>query len=175
MKRLTFVTLISVITVLSSCTPLKTHIYKSPSSKYHFEVVQILDFRKLKGQWVPYDSTTVIPDMLYEKLLTSNKFIVVERISKEESEGKYDEKTLLVKGTVTGYNRGCKFCEWLFFGINDKGKSSISVWVEFVDKSTGKVIADMSIEGRAEDPGYGKSRYTRVVDAIYDAIDNITQ
>jgi curli biogenesis system outer membrane secretion channel CsgG len=83
------------------------------------------------------------------------------------------KRILLVQGTVTGYNPGCKFCEYLFGKINDKGKSSISVRVKLVDKTTGEVIADAEMEGRSKDPGTGASRYTRVVDEIVRFIKSV--
>lgn len=79
------------------------------------------------------------------------------------------DNTILVKGIVTDYHRGCKFCEWLI-RVNDKGKSSITVRIILIDKKTGKIIADQSIEGRAKQPGYGESRYFRVRDKIVSMI-----
>ena len=49
---------------------------------------------------------------------------------------------------------------------NDKGKSSVTVRINLIDKNTGEMIADQSIEGRAKPPGYGESRYIRVRDEI---------
>lgn len=79
------------------------------------------------------------------------------------------DHTLLVKGVVTDYDRGCKFCEWLI-RVNDKGKSSVTVRVQLIDKETGNIIADESIKGRAKTPGYGKSRYFRIRDKIVSMI-----
>lgn len=158
---------------VNSCTPLSKQVYKAPSDTgKDYDVVQIPDFRKTESIWVPYDSTTVIPDMLYERLLESDKFTLVERKSQPV---KYGERVLEVRGVVTDYDRGCKFCEWFFFGINDKGKSTTSVWVELVDKSSGEIISDFSLHGRAEDPGYGRSRYTRVVEEIHSVINSVSR
>jgi hypothetical protein len=82
------------------------------------------------------------------------------------------DHTILVKGIVTNYDRGCKFCEWLI-RLNDKGKSSISVRIQLIDKKTGEIIADQSIEGRAKQPGYGNSRYLRVRDKIVSMIKQV--
>jgi len=79
------------------------------------------------------------------------------------------DNTILVKGIVTNYDRGCKFCEW-YIRVNDKGKSSITVRIQLIDKKTGEIIADESIEGRAKKPGYGESRYFRVRDKIVSMI-----
>ena len=164
-----FLTAVSV----AGCGPLNEHVYKSPQNPPgKYDVVQIPDFRKDSSPWVPYDSVTMIPDMLYDKLLASKKFKLVER---DADPLKHEEKVLLVKGDVTYYDRGCKFCEWFFFGLHDKGKSTTSVWVQLVDKSTGDVITDFSLNARAEDPGYGKSRYTRIVDAIARNIDKVSK
>lgn len=162
-----------LIFALSSCTPLSKHVYKPPTTTgTDFEVVQIPDFRKNDSIWVPYDSTTLIPDMIYERLLESDKFTLVERSSQPV---RHNERVLEVRGVVTDYHRGCKFCEWFYFGINDKGKSTISVWVELVDRSTGEIVTDFSLHGRAEDPGHGRSRYTRVVNEISSVIENLSR
>jgi len=167
-----FMVFLTTVTV-AGCTPLSEHVYKSPhNSSANYDVVQIPDFRKDESPWVPYDSTKIIPDMLYDKLLASKKFRLVER---DADPVRHGEKVLLVKGAVTDYDRGCKFCEWFFFGINDKGKSTTSVWVELIDKSSGDILTDFSLHGRAEDPGYGKSRYTRIVDAIAKNINKVSK
>lgn len=161
-----------LLVLISACTPLSKQVYKAPSPEsVNYDVVQIPNFRTNDAAWVPYDSNSVIADMIYEELLKSDKFELVERSSQSVRHG---EKVLLVNGVVTDYDRGCKFCEWFFFGINDKGKSTISVWVELVDKSSGKVLTDFSLHGRAEDPGHGRSRYTRVVREISRVINEIS-
>lgn len=173
-KYLTTAIIATLIVLLGSCTPLSKQVYKTPpvQTKRDYDVVQIPDFRKNEDIWVPYDSTTEIPDMLYERLLESGMYSLVERNS---GPVEYDERVLVVKGVVTDYDRGCKFCEWFFFGINDKGKSTTSVWVELVDKSTGEIITDFSLHGRAEDPGYGRSRYTRIVEEIQSVIEKVSK
>jgi curli biogenesis system outer membrane secretion channel CsgG len=110
--------------------------------------------------------------MLAERLRKTNEF---SEISRSESDLAPDKKVLLVEGVITGYNRGCKFCEWFFFGINDKGKSSVSVRVKLVDATTGNVLTDADIQGRAKEPGYGSSRYDRIVDEIVDLIHNVNR
>jgi curli biogenesis system outer membrane secretion channel CsgG len=102
------------------------------------------------------------------KSLKSHKDLEVIRTSSEyfRTRSQVSSKNiLLVKGKVTNYNRGCKYCEWLL-RRNDKGKSSITVRINLIDKNTGEIIADQSIEGRAKKPGYGESRYIRVRDEI---------
>lgn len=172
LKYTNYLTFSILLALISACAPLSKQVYKSPSPEtLEYDVVQIPDFRTNDAIWVPYDSNTVIADMIYEELLRSDKFDLVERSSQSVRHG---EKVLLVKGVVTDYDRGCKFCEWFFLGINDKGKSTISVWVELVDKSSGTVLTDFSLHGRAEDPGHGRSRYARVVREISRIINDIS-
>jgi hypothetical protein len=134
-------------------------------------VIEIPNFTKTDSEWVPYDSYTQIPDMLAEKLRTTNEF---REIRRSEYNTPTQERVLLVKGTVTGYTRGCKYCEWLI-RVNDKGKGSLSVWVRLIDKTTGDALTDAGIEGRAVKPGYGKSRYVRIVDEIGHLIENVNK
>ncbi|HSE84078.1 MAG TPA: DUF4410 domain-containing protein [Thermodesulfobacteriota bacterium] len=159
--------------VLSGCFPTKTVFHKQPGDEVErYQVVQIPDFDKTDATWVPYDSSSQIPDMLAERLRKTNEF---GEISRSESGSEPDKKVLLVEGVVTGYSRGCKFCEWFFFGINDKGKSSMSIRVKLIDATTGNVLTDAEIQGRAKDPGYGSSRYERIVDEIVDLIHDVNR
>lgn len=159
--------------VLLGCFPTSTVFHKQPGDKVEeYQVVQIPDFDKTDTEWVPYDSASQIPDMLAEQLRKTNEF---HEISRSKLDFTSDRKALLVEGVVTGYSRGCKFCEWFFFGINDKGKSSVSVRVKLIDTATGDVLTDAEIQGRAKDPGYGKSRYVRIVDEILDLIHSVNR
>jgi len=132
--------------------------------------VEIPDFGKTDHEWVPFDSYSEIPDMVAEDLRNNNHFRKILRTKSDDSSG---ERVLLVKGTVTGYDRGCKYCEWYSFGINDKGKGVIYVGIQLIDKNTGLIITDADVSGRAKDPGYGRSKYIRVRNEIVDLIQHI--
>jgi len=156
--------------ILIGCTPTTVNVYKAPESTYEsYEVILIPDFRKTDLEWVPYDSGVEIADMVAEELRTKNNIDVVSRSSTYDSNGQ--QKVLLVRGTVSGYVRGCKYCEYIFRGIKDKGKMSVQVWVTLIDGTTGDVLADVGIDGRAKEPGTGRSKYVRVVDEIVDIIE----
>lgn len=164
--------IIFLLTSLSiiSCSPVKIISYKNIDEhhNYSYKIIEIPDFDKTQETWVPYDSYTIIPDMVAEALETQYEDLEVIRTKSEFSipRSKVDgSNILLVKGKVTNYNRGCKFCEW-YLRRNDKGKSSITVRINLIDKNTGELIADQSITGRAKSPGYGESRYYRVRDEI---------
>jgi hypothetical protein len=162
--------LILFFTILLGCSATKTVFYKQPDNKIaKYQVVEIPNFNKTDKEWVPYDSGLQIPDMVAEKLRADSHF---NEIRRSESNVTSEERVLLVEGSVTGYNPGCKLCEW-YIRINDKGKSSVSVRVKLVDKATGDIIADTSIEGRAKKPGYGKSRYIRITDEIVRLIEDV--
>ncbi len=162
--------LISFFLIFNACAPTNTIIYKQPKGTVTgYDTIEIPNFDKTDKEWVPYDSYTEIPDMLAERLRSTNQF---REIIRSESDDTSSNRVLLVRGTVTGFKRGCKFCEWFSLGINDKGKGSVSVWVKLIDKATGDTITDAGIEGRATKPGYGKSRYVRVVDEIVNLIEN---
>jgi hypothetical protein len=160
--------LILAFFVLSGCSPTKTVFYKPLENKTaKYQVIEIPDFNKTDKEWVPYDSGLQIPDMVAEKLREDGQFNEIRRSdSNITSEG----KVLLVEGVVTGYNPGCKLCEW-YIRVNDKGKSSVTVRVKLIDKTTGDIITDASIEGRAKKPGYGDSRYIRIRDEIVKLIE----
>lgn len=162
--------LILFFIVLPGCSATKTVFYKPPVNKIgKYQIIEIPDFNKTDKEWVPYDSGSQIPDMVAERLRAGSHFSEIRRSGSSVAS---EEKVLLVEGTVTGYNPGCKLCEW-YIRINDKGKSSVSVRVQLVDKATGDVIADASIEGRAKKPGYGESRYIRITDEIVKLIQNV--
>ncbi|GBD39516.1 hypothetical protein HRbin37_01798 [bacterium HR37] len=168
LKSLLLLALIS----LPGCSPKRVFFYKKPEKDSRiadYKILEIPNFSRTTKEWVPYDSAWEIPDMVAEKLKTTNHFKEIIRGYTDKREG-----VLLVKGEVTGYNRGCKFCEW-FIRINDKGKSSVSVRVMLVDKKTNEILADASIEGRAKSPGYGRSRYIRIVDEITKLIEKVDQ
>ncbi len=162
--------LILFFIVLLGCSATKVLFYKPPDNKIaKYQVIEIPNFNKTDKEWVPYDSGSQIPDMVAERLRADSHFNEIRRSGSNVAS---EEKVLLVEGTVTGYNPGCKLCEW-YIRINDKGKSSVSVRVKLVDKATGDIIADASIEGRAKKPGYGKSRYIRIADEIVRLIEDV--
>ncbi len=153
------------------CGASRTIMNKKPErNSYNFQVVEIPDFDKTAEEWVPYDSYSEIPDMVAEELRKNNHFRMILRNESDDSPG---DRILLVKGAVTGYDRGCKYCEWYSFGINDKGKGVVYVGIQLIDKSTGSIIADASVSGRAKDPGFGRSKYIRVKDEIVNLIQHI--
>lgn len=165
-----YISLILFFTSLYGCNATKTVFYRPPDKKIaKYQIIEIPDFNKTDKEWVPYDSGSQIPDMVVERLRADGYF---NEIRRSRSDGTSERRVLLVEGTVTGYKPGCKLCEW-YIRINDKGKSSVSVRVKLVDKATGDVIADASIEGRAKKPGYGKSRYVRIADEIARLIENL--
>lgn len=169
-RALTIVLLICISFILG-CFPQALYIHKKPDGNHpKYDVIQIPDFKKTDAEWVPLDSVTLIPDMLSEKLLKTRKYKLIDRSSQLLEE---KENALLVKGVVTGYDRGCKYCEMIFLGINDKGKGSVSLWIQLIDKSSGKTITDFGVHGRAKEPGHGRSRYIRVVDQISKLINDI--
>ncbi len=168
MRKDFYFVLISFCLFLVACAPTNVVLYKKPDAEtIKYDVIEIPNFAKTDAEWVPYESYTQIPDMLADKLRTNNEF---EEIRRSESSTPSAKRVLLVKGTVTGYNRGCKYCEWLI-RVNDKGKGSVSVWVKLIDKNTGDTLTDAGIEGRALKPGYGDSRYIRIVDELEHLIE----
>ena len=50
---------------------------------------------------------------------------------------------------------------------------SVQVWVTLIDSTTGDILADLGIDGRAKEPGHGRSKYTRVVDEIVKVIETV--
>jgi hypothetical protein len=160
--------------LLIGCTngPTGVNVFKAPEPVYSdYDVILIPDFRKTTFEWVPYDSGSEIADMVAEKLRTQNKFKVISRSDKFS--GPANERVLLVDGTVSGYTRGCKYCEYFFQGIDDKGKMSVQVRVTLVDNTTGDILADVGVDGRAKPPGTGRSKYIRVVDEVVKVIDTV--
>jgi hypothetical protein len=107
--------------------------------------------------------------MVAEELRAENKVEIVSRSSTYDKVG--DERVLVIRGVVSGYVRGCKYCEYAFRGVQDKGKMSVQVWVTLVDGTTGEILADVGVDGRAKSPGTGRSKYTRVVDEIVKVVE----
>ena len=163
---------IFLLLTLVGCGASRTIMNKKPErDSYNFQVVEIPDFDKTAMEWVPYDSYSEIPDMVAEELRKNNHF---RKILRNKSDDSPEDRVLLVKGAVTGYDRGCKYCERYSFGINDKGKGVVYVGIQLIDKSTGSIIADASVSGRAKDPGFGRSKYIRVKDEIVHLIQHIS-
>ncbi len=158
--------------MLYSCNPLYITKYKHPeNSVQKYKFIEIPDFSKLEGEWVPYESNITIPDMIANILIEQKNFEIVDRTTKAITNE--NERVLVVRGVVTKFDRGCKFCEILHFGIYDSGLGSIYVWIQLVDKKTDVVISEFSLRGRAKKPGHGKSRYIRVVDKTVEFINEI--
>lgn len=166
----TFTLIISLI-FISGCGAQFTTVYKQPvPTGKKYEIIQIPDFGKTDTEFVPLDSVTLIPDMLAEKLLQSGNYRIIDR-SPDPVES--NENVLIVKGVVTGFIKGCKYCEMIFMGLDDRGKGRTSVWVQLIDGNTGELITDFGTQGTAKKPGYGKSRYIRVVDIIAEKIEQV--
>jgi hypothetical protein len=163
-SRLFLLPFIFLLLAIVGCGASRTIINKKPlRNSYNYQVVEIPDFDKTDEEWVPYDSYSEIPDMVAEELRRDNHF---RKILRNKSDDSPQDRVLLVKGTVSGYDRGCKYCERYSLGINDKGKGVVYVGIQLIDKSSGSIITDASISGRAKDPGYGRSKYIRVKDEI---------
>jgi hypothetical protein len=170
-SRVFHIPFIFLLLAILGCGASRTIINKKPeSNSYNYQVVEIPDFDKTDHEWVPYDSYSEIPDMVAEELRKNNQFRKILRNKSDDSPG---DRVLLVRGTVTGYDRGCKYCERYSFGLNDKGKGVVYVGIQLIDKNTGLIIADASVFGRAKDPGYGRSKYIRVKDEIVHLIQRI--
>jgi len=165
------VTLIFSLIFIYSCGAQFTTVYKKPDTTgKKYGIIQIPDFSKTDTEFVPLDSVTVIPDMIAEKLLETGNYRVIDRSSDPVDSS---ENVLIVKGVVTGFIKGCKYCEMIFMGIDDRGKGRTSLWVQFIDGNTGQLITDFGTQGTAKKPGYGKSRYIRVVDIITEKIGQV--
>ncbi len=170
LSRFNSLTLIFAIVFAAGCAPSTVNYHKAPDANYaSYDVVVVPDFRMSDLEWLPLDSGEEIANMIAEELQKSNNFKVISRT--ESQNGYYDGRTLLVNGTVTGYTRGCKYCEMAYRGFKDKGKGSIQVWVTLVDQTTGETISDVGVDGRAKPPGHGRSKYIRVVEEIVNIID----
>ena len=161
-----------LIVLISGCTPTNINTYKAPqSNSIDYEIVLIPDFRKTDLEWVPHDSGVVIADMIAEELRTQNEFQVISR-SADAGDFK-GQSTLLVQGTVSGYTRGCKYCEYTLGKMKDKGKMSVQILLTIKDNNTGEILADVGIDGRAKAPGHGRSKYYRVVEETLKVIDTV--
>ena len=157
--------------LLYGCGAQFTTVYKQPvQTGKKYEIVQIPDFSKTETEFVPLDSVTLIPDMVSDELLETGNYNIIDRSSVPVGG---EEDFLLVKGAVTGFIKGCKYCEMIFMGIDDRGKGRTSVWVQLIDGKTGDLITDFGVQGTAKKPGHGKSRYIRVVDVITEKINQI--
>lgn len=152
------------------CSARKTVFHKPlQNTSTHYVVIEIPNFAHSDSNWVPYDSVSIIPDMVAEQLRRDDFFSQIKR-----SDGTSVDNALLLAGKVINYDPGCKYCEW-FFGFNDNGKSSVAVRVEFIDRASGEIIADVEIEGKAKSPGTGRSRYVRIVDELVSIVKSVNR
>jgi len=165
------ISIIFSIIFLYGCGAQFTTVYKQPvQTGKKYEIIQIPDFNITETEFVPLDSVTLIPDMISEKLLITGNYRVIERAQVPVDS---TQNVLIVKGIVTGFIKGCKYCEMIFMGLDDRGKGRTSVWVQLIDGSTGELITDFGVQGTAKKPGYGKSRYIRIVDIIAEKIEEL--
>ena len=73
--------------VLISCSPIKIISYKNIDKNltYSYKIIELPNFDKTDENWVPYDSNTIIPDMVAKSLKSQYKDLEVIRTSSEFS------------------------------------------------------------------------------------------
>lgn len=134
---------------IAACAIGYTRIGKAPEAPLrNYKILEIPDLAG--GQQIPGEVKTVIPNRIAEELGKENLFAKVERGSVG-----LDDSIVLVTGRVVQYNPGNRGMRYLTGPIWGVGRGSVIVNVRFVEKGSGKELADSNFEGEIKGGFFG--------------------
>jgi hypothetical protein len=149
MKKKILWTLLIVMLMAAGCAIGYTRITKAPEAPLRsYRFLQIPDL--IASDQVPEEVKKAIPDKVAEELGKEKLFTGIER----GSTGKEDSVVSL-NGRVIQYNPGSRGMRYLTGPLWGAGKGSVIVNVKFVEKSSGKELADSNFEGEIKGGFFG--------------------
>jgi hypothetical protein len=163
MRNIRFWVLVLTMPLMIGCAIGYTRIGKAPEAPLrNYKGVAIPD---LSGSdQIPGEVKSLIPDIVAEELGRQNLFAAVDRgVSAKE------EPAILLSGRVVHYNPGNRAMRYLTGPLWGVGRGNIIVNVKFVDKASGKEIADSIFEGELKGGIFGggiNETYSKIAEEI---------
>jgi hypothetical protein len=149
--------------MIAACAIGYTRITKAPEGP--FRSYKNLEIPDLAGSdQIPAEVKNLIPDMVAEELTKENLFANVNR-----GNGAKEEPAILLNGRVVQYNPGNRAMRYLTGPLWGVGKGSIIVNVKFVEKGSGKELADSNFEGELKGGIFGggiNETYSKIAEEI---------
>ncbi|MDY7038503.1 MAG: DUF4410 domain-containing protein [Thermodesulfobacteriota bacterium] len=134
---------------LAGCAVGYTRVLKIPES--NFSKYQVIEIPDLEGSsQIPIEIKKGIPDEIAKELTGQNVFAKIARSPIETN-----ESILLLKGKIIQYNPGSRGMRWLTGPLWGVGKGSVIVNIEFIEKESGKKLAESRFEGEIKGGFFG--------------------
>jgi len=151
--------LLGAMPMIGACAVGYTRVTKAPEAPLrNYKVMEIPDLQG--SDQVPAEMKKVISDQIAEELRKEKLFARIDR-----SSATGDESVVLLSGRVVQYNPGSRGMRYLTGPLWGVGRGSIIVNVKFVEKQSGKELADSSFEGEIRGGIFGGG-----IDETYDKI-----
>lgn len=145
--------------IIAGCAIGYTRVAKAPDAPLrNYTILGIPDLAG--GEQVPAEVKNSIPNKVAEELVKEKLFAKIER-----GTGGLEESIVLVNGRVVQYNPGSRGMRYLTGPLWGVGRGSIIVNVKFIEKVSGKELADSSFEGEIKGGIFGGG-----IDETYDKI-----
>lgn len=155
--------LLIAMPMIAACAMGYTRVTKAPDIPLKsYKVLQVPDLAG--SDQVPEEVKKEISNKVVEELQKENLFAGIER-----SDTGTSESVVLLSGRVVQYspgNRGMRYLTGPLWGV---GKGSIIVNVKFIEKATGKELADSSFEGEIKGGIFGggiNETYAKIAEEI---------
>jgi hypothetical protein len=144
-----YVLMLGVLVAVSGCAAGYTRVSKMPEAKFRqFQAAVVPDLAG--SDQVPEEAKKGISEKITKELLEEKVFAEVLR----EEDGN-QTSGLLIKGQVVQYNPGSRAMRYLAGPFLGAGKGSIIVNIKFIDKASGREIAESSFEGEIRGGVFG--------------------
>ena len=163
MKNRNLFALFLTMSFITACAIGYTRVTKAPETPLKsYKILEIPDL--IGGDQVPMEVKNTIPSIVAEELAKETLFAKIDR-----SDDGSKESVVLLSGRVVQYNPGNRGMRYLTGPLWGVGKGSIIVNVKFVDKDTGKELADSSFEGEIKGGIFGggiDETYSKIAEEI---------
>ena len=135
--------------IIAGCAIGYTRIAKAPDGPLrNYKTLQIPDLAG--NDQIPQEVRTEISNKVAEELRKQKLFSEIDRGSSSGT-----ESVIVMNGRVIQYNPGNRGMRYLTGPLWGVGKGSIIVNVKFVDKGSGKELADSNFEGEIKGGFFG--------------------
>ena len=149
MKNKSLWLLVTTMPIIAACAIGYTRIGKAPDAPLkNYKILALPDLAG--GDQIPEEVKSSIPNKVAEGLANEKLFAKIER-----GTGGKDESVVLLSGRVVQYNPGSRGMRYLTGPLWGVGKGSIIVNVKFIEKVSGKELADSSFEGEIKGGFFG--------------------
>lgn len=133
--------MVFMVVIVGGCATGYTRIEQAPEIPFgEYQAIQVPD---LKGsRQVPHELKTNIPAKIAKKLKEQKLFDKVVR-----NESMTGGSVLVCDGRIVQYDPGSRGMRWVAGPLLGTGKGSLIINMKFVDKASGKALAESNFEG----------------------------